>query len=157
NDNNISIAQDTMAVEKLTIKEVAEAAGVSVMTVSRVLNNRPDVSAATRKRIREIIDEMGYGPKGMASSLLQGRRNSLGMVATGIEYFGPSHTIVGIEHEAEALGYSLLLNLLHNPEADPGEEVLESMLARQVDGIVWAVPEIGANREWLCDKVRDIS
>lgn len=142
--------------EKLTIKQVAEAAGVSVMTVSRVLNNRPDVSTATRKRIQQIIEELGYAPNAMASSLRQGRSNTIGVVATGIEYFGPSRTIVGIEQEAEDLGYSLLLDLLHHPESDHGEDVLESMLSRQVDGIVWAVPEIGSNREWLCQKVRGI-
>ncbi len=143
--------------EKVTIKEVAEAAGVSVMTVSRVLNNRPDVSPATRRRIRQLIEDMGYSPNVMASSLRQGRSNTIGIVATGIEYFGPSHTIVGIEHQAERFGYSLLLNLLHNPEANHGKDVLESMLSRQVDGIIWAVPEIGGNREELCRRVRDIS
>ncbi len=143
--------------EKLTIKQVADAAGVSVMTVSRVLNNRPDVSSATRKRIQQLIDEMGYAPNVMASSLRQGRSNTLGVVATGIEYFGPSRTLVGVEREAEALGYSLLLNLLHYPESNHGEDVLDSMLSRQVEGIVWAVPEIGSNREWLCEKVRGIA
>lgn len=142
--------------ERVTIKEVAEAAGVSVMTVSRVLNNRPDVSPTTRKRIRQIIEDMGYSPNVMASSLRHGRSNTIGIVATGIEYFGPSHTIVGIEQQAERFGYSLLLSLLHNPDANHGEEVLNSMLSRQVDGIIWAVPEIGINREELCQRVRNI-
>src|SRR5687767_9669180 len=128
---------DTGIVEKVTIKEVAEAAGVSVMTVSRVLNNRPDVSTQTRKRIQQIINELGYAPNAMASSLRQGRSNTIGVVATGIEYFGPSSTIVGIEQEAEELGYSLLLNLLHTPEDRQDQVVLESLLARQVDGLVW--------------------
>src|SRR5574341_862398 len=127
------------------------------MTVSRVLNNRPDVSSATRKRIRKIIEDMGYSPNVMASSLRQGRSNTIGIVATRIEYSGPSHTIVGIEQQAEKFGYSLLLSLLHNPEANYGKDVLESMLSRQVDGIIWAVPEIGGNREELCRRVRDIS
>jgi LacI family transcriptional regulator len=144
-------------VETVTIKQVAEAAGVSVMTVSRVLNNRPDVSSATRKRIQKIIEELGYAPNVMASSLRQGRSNTVGVVATGIEYFGPSHTLVGIEQQAERLGYSLLLNLLHEPEAGDGNDVLESMLARQVDGIIWAVPEIGNNRKRICARVHDIS
>lgn len=143
--------------EKVTIKEVAEAAGVSVMTVSRVLNNRPDVSNTTRKRIQQIINQLGYAPNAMASSLRQGRSNTIGVVATGIEYFGPSRTIVGIEQEAEELGYSLLLNLLHTPEDKQDQTVLESLLARQVDGLIWAVPEIGNNREWLCKRVQEIS
>src|SRR5258706_3217635 len=127
------------------------------MTVSRVLNDRPDVSSATRKRIQQLIDELGYAPNAMASSLRQGRSNTLGVVASGIEYFGPSRTLVGVEQEAEALGYSLLLNLLHYPESNHGEELLDSMLSRQVEGIVWAVPEIGSNREWITEKVRGIA
>jgi len=127
------------------------------MTVSRVLNDRPDVSPATRKRIQKIIEELGYSPNVMASSLRHGRSNTLGIVATGIEYFGPSHTIIGIESQAETLGYSLLLNLLHDPEADQGEDILNSMLARQVDGIVWAVPEIGRNHETLLKRARIMS
>jgi LacI family transcriptional regulator len=144
-------------VEKLTIKEVAEAAGVSAMTISRVVNNHPDVASATRKRIQQIINELGYAPNAMASSLRQGRSNILGIVATGIEYFGPSRTLVGIEQHAEELGYSLLLDLLKSPDAYHSAEVLESMLARQVDGILWAVPEIGSNRVGLFERVRAIS
>jgi LacI family transcriptional regulator len=143
--------------ERLTIRDVAEAAGVSTMTVSRVLNNHPDVSAKTRKRIQEIIDDLGYAPNLMASSLRQGRTNTLGVAASGIEYFGPSRTIVGIEQQAEALGYSLLLNLLHHPESNTGEEILDAMLARQVDGIVWAVPQIGDNRDWLRRRIQDLA
>lgn len=126
------------------------------MTVSRVLNNRPDVSSQTRKRIQQIINELGYAPNAMASSLRQGRSNTIGVVATGIEFFGPSRTIVGIEREAEELGYSLLLNLLHTEDGHE-QAVLESLLARQVDGLIWAVPEIGNNREWLCKRVQEIS
>jgi LacI family transcriptional regulator len=143
--------------ERLTIKDVADAAGVSTMTISRVLNNHPDVSAKTRQRIQKIIDEMGYAPNLMASSLRQGRTNTLGVAASGIEYFGPSRTIVGIEQQAEALGYSLLLNLLHHPESNSGEEILDSMLARQVDGIIWAVPQIGDNRDWLRRRTQDLA
>lgn len=123
------------------------------MTVSRVLNNRPDVSVATRKRIQQIIVDLGYSPNAMASSLRQGRSNTLGVVATGIQYFGPSYTLVGIEQQAEEFGYSLLLNLLHSPESNQGQDVLDSMLARQVDGIIWAVPEIGSNHDWLFHRV----
>jgi LacI family transcriptional regulator len=144
-------------VDKLTIKDVAEAAGVSVVTVSRVINNRPDVSSATRKRIQKIIDELGFAPSAVASSLRHGRSHTLGVVATGIEYFGPSRTIVGIEQQAEQLGYSLLLNLLHHAEYNHGESVFDAMLTRRVDGIIWAIPEIGSNHEWLHRRIPDIS
>ncbi len=141
---------------KVTIRDVAEAAGVSTMTVSRVINNRPDVSRETRRHVQAIIDDLGYKPSSVAQSLIRGRSNTLGVVSTGIKYFGPSRTLAGIEQQANELGYSLLLNLLYDPEHDRGEASLSSVLAHQVDGILWAVPEIGTNREWLCERVREI-
>jgi len=145
-----------VSAKKVTIKDVAEAAGVSVMTVSRVINDRPDVSRGTRRHIQAIIDEMGYKPSTVAQSLIRGRSNTLGVVSTGIKYFGPSRTLAGIEQQINELGYSLLLNLLYDAEHDRGEASLNSLLARQVDGILWAVPEIGSNREWLCERAREI-
>jgi LacI family transcriptional regulator len=71
------------------------------------------------------------------------------VVTTGPEYYGPSQTLVGIERQIRSLGYSLLLDLLHHPETEEVEHILNRLLSRQVDGILWAVPEIGNNRAWL--------
>lgn len=141
---------------KSTIKDVAEAAGVSPMTVSRVLNQRPDVSAKTRKRVQEVIRALGYAPNSMARSLSRGRSSTLGVVASGVEYFGPVRTLVGIEQQANELGYSLLLSLVHEAEQDDGLAFLTSLLAHQVDGIIWAVPEVGNHRDRLCQRVQEI-
>ena len=67
---------------RLTIREVAEAAGVSTQTVSRVLNNRPDVAPDTYDRIQRIIADTGYSPNLLARGLTQGRSHVLGVVAT---------------------------------------------------------------------------
>jgi LacI family transcriptional regulator len=134
---------------QVTITQVAREAGVSTQTVSRVINNRPDVSAQTRERVESIISRLGYQPNAIARSLTRRRSHTLGVVATGLEYFGSSRTLVGIEQAAVEKGLSLLLCLLHEPATDSGERVLKSLLARQVDGIIWAVPEIGHNRAWL--------
>jgi LacI family transcriptional regulator len=142
-------------VAKITIKDVAERAGVSTMTVSRVLNNRPDVASNTRKRVQEVIEDLGYAPN-MAARGLKGRSRTLGVVATGIEYYGPSRTLASIERRANELGLSLLLSLITNPETDSGEETLVNLLAHQIEGILWAVPEIGDNREWLYERVQEI-
>ena len=138
---------------RVTIKQVAKLSGVSTQTVSRVLNERPDVSAETRQRVQQIIAELGYAPSAIARSLIQGRSYTLGVVAHGLDYYGPSHTLVGIEREANHLGYSVLLDLLHHPEPDRAEKVLRRLLSQQVDGVIWAVPEIGSNRAWLKDNV----
>jgi LacI family transcriptional regulator len=114
-----------------------------------VINERPDVAAETRLRVEEVIARLGYQPNAIARSLIRQRSHSLGVVATGVEYYGPSHTLVGIEKETRALGYFLLLDLLHHPETDDVEGIFRRMLSQQVDGILWAVPEIGDNRAWL--------
>jgi LacI family transcriptional regulator len=133
----------------VTIKDVARAAGVSSMTVSRVLNDRPDVSPETRKRIQEVISELGYAPSEIARSLSHGRSNTLGVVSSALEFYGPSRTLVGIEKQANDLGFSIMVRLLHNPLESPGKRALSELAANQVAGIIWAVAEIGDRQEWL--------
>jgi LacI family transcriptional regulator len=134
--------------KRVTIREVAEVAGVSAQTVSRVLNNRPDVSPKTFQRVQQIIKAMGYAPNALARGLVQGRSYTLGVVAYGLDYFGPSRVLTGIEKQAAGMNYSILLNLLHEPETADVDDLLNSLFARQVDGIIWAIPEIGTNRTW---------
>jgi LacI family transcriptional regulator len=141
---------------RLTIKEVAEAAGVSTQTVSRVLNNRPDVAPGTFERVQRIISDTGYAPNLHARSLTQGRSHILGVVAFGLEYFGPSRVLTGIEQQAAEMGYSISLNLIHQPETDDVNELLNSLVGRQVDGIIWAIPEVSGNRAWSHERSPDL-
>lgn len=134
---------------RLTIKEVASAAQVSKQTVSRVINERPDVSPETRKRVQEVIDRMGYQPSALARSLIRQRSQTLGVVTAGLEYIGPSRTLSGITNAAEVAGYSLLLKELTNFDANNIIPIFQSLLSRHVDGIIWAVPEVGENRNWV--------
>lgn len=140
---------------RLTIKEVAEAAGVSTQTVSRVLNNRPDVAAETYERVQRIITDTGYAPNMLARGLTQGRSHILGVVAYGLEYFGPSRILTAIEQRAADMGYSISLNLILKPETNDVDNLLNSLFGRQVDGIIWAIPEVGANRTWSHSKGED--
>ncbi|MCJ7621707.1 MAG: substrate-binding domain-containing protein [Anaerolineae bacterium] len=99
--------------------------------------------------MQQIIDRLGYQANNVARSLVQGRSFTLGVVAWGLEYFGPSRTLSGVEQEASDLGYVLLLSLIRQPGNGDVVQLLRDVLARQVDGIVWAVPEIGSNRDWI--------
>ena len=132
-----------------TIKQVALRAGVSTQTVSRVMNNRPDVSPETRERVQHIIDALGYRPSALARSLIQQRSYTLGVVTAGLKYIGPSRTLSGITNAAGAFGYSLLLKELPDFTANHVEPVLEEFASRHVDGVIWAVPEVGENRTWV--------
>lgn len=135
--------------KRVTIKEVAHEAGVSTQTVSRVINDRPDVALETRQRVQATIDRLGYQPSHLARSLSQGRSCTLGVVSSGLQHYGPSRTLSGIEKEADKWGYSLLLSLIHQFGAHDSEKLLRDMFSHHVDGIIWAQPEIGGNREWL--------
>lgn len=135
--------------KRATIKQVAMLAGVSTQTVSRVINNRPDVSPETRQRVQKIIEEVGYQPSALARSLIQKRSYTLGVVTAGLKFIGPSRTLNGITSKAEELGYALLLEELPRFDTEDIEPRLQSLLARHVDGIIWAAPEVGENRRWV--------
>jgi LacI family transcriptional regulator len=142
--------------KRATIKQVARASGVSTQTVSRVINDRPDVAPETRERIQQIILELDYQPSALARSLIQQRSFTLGVVSAGLKYIGPSRTLNGITGMAEELKYALLLEELPRFDTEDIKPLLQSLLSRHVDGIVWAVPEVGDNRRWVDEILPDV-
>lgn len=142
---------------RATIKEVASAAGVSTQTVSRVINDRPDVSPATRKRVQTVIEQLGYQPSALARSLIRQRSYTLGVVTAGLRYIGPSRTLSGITSAAEGAGYSLLLKELPRFDANNIAPIFQTLLSRHVDGIIWAVPEVGENLNWINKSSLDLN
>jgi len=139
-----------------TIKQVAKVAGVSTQTVSRVINERPDVAPETRERILLTINELGYQPSALARSLIQQRSYTLGVVTAGLKHIGPSRTLNGITSAAEEAGYSLLLKELPRFDAENVVPIFQALLSRHVDGIIWAVPEVGENRNWVDQQSLDL-
>ncbi len=134
---------------QVTISQVAREAGVSSQTVSRVINNRQEITPETRQHVQDVIKRLGYQPNAIARSLSQRRSHILGVVTSGLEYYGPSHILVGVEQGANQEGLSILLSLLHQPESEDIGDIVNSLTSRQVEGIIWAVPEIGNNRSWF--------
>ena len=134
---------------KTTIYDVAEKAGVSRQTVSRVLNNREDVSIETRKRVKAVMDELSYHPSAIAQSLSRQKSFLFGVVTAGLRFIGPSRTLSGITSKAEELGYGLLLKELASFNSNNVKPLLQWFKSHQVDGIIWAAPEIEDNRNWL--------
>jgi LacI family transcriptional regulator len=134
--------------KRITVKDVAQAAGVSTQTVSRVMNNTSYVAAETRRRVEEVVEHLRYRPSTLARSLSQQRSDTLGVVTFGLQYSGPARTLNGIADKADELGYMLLMKKLDNFDAIGIDEVIDSLLDRQVDGIIWDVPEVDENRTW---------
>lgn len=129
---------------KVTIKDVARACGVSMQTISRVINKREDVSNATREKVLAVIEQMGYQPSAMARGIRQGSK-TLGVIITGLKYKGISTTLNGIVQAAEEQGLSIILKELATFDAKDMHRLIHSLLSYQVRGIVYAAPEVGNN------------
>ncbi|HNR97423.1 MAG TPA: LacI family DNA-binding transcriptional regulator [Anaerolineae bacterium] len=120
---------------RVTMSDVARAAGVSLMTVSRVLNNKGDVSAATRQRVQDVICQLGYRPSSVARSLVTSRTRTVGLVVPDNANPFFSELARGVEHTAYASGYSVFLcNTEEN--ADREKAVLQTLEDKRVDGVI---------------------
>jgi LacI family transcriptional regulator len=140
---------------RVPIHQVAREAGVSIQTVSRVTNNHPDVAPETRQRVLEVIERLGYQPSRIARAM-RGYSRTIGVIGWGLEYFGPSRALSGIELRASELGFTFILNLVRQPETYDAGRILEDMFSRHVDGFIWAIPEIGDNMRQVKEKAPDL-
>lgn len=121
--------------QRVTIEDVAREAGVSSMTVSRVINDAPGVSAETRVYVREIIARLDYRPSRIARSLATNKTYMIGLVVPDITnpYF--SEIVQGAEQVAWELDYSVLLaNFNENPARE--EALLIQLEETGVDGVI---------------------
>jgi LacI family transcriptional regulator len=120
-----------------TISDVARQAGVSTVTVSRVLNNAPNVNHATRLRIEQAIQELGYVPNGAARSLRSKRTRSLALILPDVTNSFWTTVARGVEDAAQSSGYSVLLC---NTDENCAKQLryLDLVASRRVDGVIIA-------------------
>lgn len=121
----------------VTLKDVAQAAGVHASTVSRALDPAKSdlVDDATRERVRTIADELGYRRHAVASGLRRGRTNTLGIIVADIGNPFVAPVIRGIENSAEDRSLMPLIAESQD-DHDRFERVVSHMLQRRVDGII---------------------
>lgn len=119
----------------MNIKQIAKAAGVSVATVSRVLNHPENVAPATRERIQKIIDEEEYTPNWFAQGLNFNRTKTTGVIVPHMMTPMYMELVSGIEEVARPKGF---ITFLCNVERDPKmeKEYVEQLMTRKVDGII---------------------
>ncbi len=121
----------------VTVRDVARHAGVSPITVSRVVNNSPGVSQATRNRVNKAIAELNYVPNAMAKSLRSQQSRTIALVLTDIT--NPFWTTIarGVEDTAAKKGYNVIFC---NTDEDLKKETnyINIMLQRRVDGLIIA-------------------
>ena len=100
----------------MTIKDIAERCGVSVSTVSRVLNNHPDVSAANRERVLAVVQELHYVPNNSARDLVKPAADSIGLVVRGVGNPFFTGIIRATERMITEAGYTMVLHLIQSGE-----------------------------------------
>ena len=116
------------------LKDIAAQAGVSVMTVSKVMRDAPDISAATKVRIRALAEQMGYTPDSVAQGLRNKTTKLLGLVISAVTNPVFARVVMAIEEQAHQLGYDVILaQTLNQPERE--QAVIRRMLSRRVDGL----------------------
>lgn len=93
----------------MTIKDIAKICGVSVSTVSRVLNNHPDVSEDVRRKVMDVVNEYNYIPNNSARALGQSKSDNIGLIVRGISNPFFTDIIHEIEKDVEAAGYTLVM------------------------------------------------
>lgn len=130
----------------MTIKEIARICDVSVQTVSRVINGRPDVATQTRDAILKAIEESGYQPSALARSLVQRHSHTLGVIVTGLKQVGVAQMLSGITEASQDAGYALLLMEVRPSDVELSE-AFRFLVSHHVDAIIVAAPQIESDPE----------
>jgi DNA-binding LacI/PurR family transcriptional regulator len=128
---------------RVSIKDIAKAAGVSHSTVSRALSDSPLVSDETKARIQRLAKEMGYSPDSLARSLVTRQTHTVGVVVTTIVDPFIAQVVQGIEATAQDHGYTVILC---SSGAVPEREIsaVEMLRSKRVDGVIVTSSRIGA-------------
>lgn len=129
---------------RVTISDVARRAGVSTMTISRVVNNRGEVHPETRERILQVIEELGYRPSSVARSLITQKSQTIGLLVPDITNPFFPDIVRGAEDVAYREGYTLYVsNIDEKPERE--RLVMQRFEASMVDGLILCAPRQHAN------------
>lgn len=127
-----------------TIYDVAGAAGVSLATVSRVLNNPEKVKEETRQRVLKVIKELGYRPNVIARGLASRKTTTVGVVISDITRASVAEMLGGISDIAQNYKYSIKLFAIR--EDMDIIDTLHDIVAEQVDGVLYLNDELSENR-----------
>lgn len=122
------------------MNDVARLAGVSHQTVSRVLNDHPNVRPETRDRVLAAIAELGYRRNTAARALVTRRSGAIGIVTTGSMLFGPATTLAVLEQSARAAGYFVTVAMAPDPSPEVLTRLLDSLMDQAVEGVVVIAP-----------------
>jgi DNA-binding LacI/PurR family transcriptional regulator len=122
------------------LEDVARHASVSHQTVSRVINNHPNVSGPTREKVEAAIAKLGYRRNVAARSLVTRRSQTIGVMGSGLSQYGPANTLLGVEQAARDAGYFVSIAALREVSRAALLDATTYFADQGVDGIVVVVP-----------------
>lgn len=136
----------------MTIKDIAKQSGVSVSTVSRVLNNRPDVSEAIRKKVLGVVAETGYIPNDSARDLVKTRSDAIGVITRGIGNLFFSDMLKTVAREIDKAGMTMVLRQI---DSDADEIAMGAVLEREkkLRGLIF----LGGRFDYTTEELRTIN
>lgn len=129
---------------RASIYDVATLAGVSHQTVSRVMNNRPNIKDSTRDRVLRAMEEVNYRPNSIARALATNQTKRIGVLVDSKNQYGPNSTLYGVEEAARALGYSVTAASVSDAVDMDLESGLDHLVAQGVDAICAIAPRASA-------------
>ena len=132
----------------MTLKRISKALGISITTVSKVLNNYPDVSDNTRQRVLDYVKEIGFTPNTIAASLRTKESKEVGLILPNINHFFFNSILQGVLNSAEKAGY-LVLVLSSEESYELEKKHVERLLQQKVDGIFISLSEETYNTQHL--------
>jgi len=144
NTSGVSSERHTAGRRTAVMADVANLAGVSHQTVSRVINESPQVRPATRERVLAAMRELDYRPNSAARALVTGRSRTLGVVSFDTTLYGPASTLFGIERAAHEAQYFITVVSLAALDRESVLSAVERLRAQGVDGILVIAPQEGA-------------
>ena len=121
--------------ERVTIYEVAKASGVSLATVSRVINHQGNVTDKTKEKVEATIKRLGYKPSGLAQALATNKSTNIGVIIPRANYVYISQVLNGIAEVAKEKGFAISLFLTSHSKQD-AISVVEKVITSHVDGAI---------------------
>ena len=134
--------------QKASIKNIAKSLGISVATVSKALNNYPDVSNKTRKLVKELAEKLNYTPNASAVNLRTKESKTIGLIIPVIVHHFFSNVVKGVISEAEKKGY-LVIILYSNESYELEKKQISLLLKQGVDAIILSMANETANYKHL--------
>lgn len=124
--------------------DVAQLAGVSHQTVSRVVNEHPSVKEETRARVLTAMAELGYRPNLTARALARRQSDTIGVIAFDTTLHGPASTLFSLEQAARTAGYEVHVVTVPDPQPQAFADAVERLVAQSVCGVVVLAPQRAA-------------